>query len=148
MKKIITITILLFSMASYAQGNLQFNQVLNIKNGDTYMVPTGKVIKVTAINSSSVIVKLPLISCGSYCFYANSSAIASYMTIGSLVYKASNVSNQFIPNGQCSQCPTTMDYSPNNLGFNAPVWLKAGEVVSIVQGTGILISAIEFNIVQ
>ncbi len=28
MKKILTIAMLLFSMASYAQGNLQFNQVL------------------------------------------------------------------------------------------------------------------------
>jgi len=64
MKKIITIAILLFSMATYAQGNLQFNQVLNIKNGDTYTVPSGKVLKITSIVSGhNLTVKLPYTNC-------------------------------------------------------------------------------------
>jgi hypothetical protein len=150
MRKIITIAMLLFSLASYAQGNLQFNQVLNIKNGDNYTVPAGKTLKITSINilTSTVILKLPLISCGSFCNYTNISGAVSYLTIGSLVYKANISGSLNLPNGQCSQCPSTMDFTlPHYPGFNAPVWLKEGEIVSVVQGSGILISAIEFNIV-
>ncbi len=58
MKKIITITILLFSMASYAQGNLQFNQVLtytgSLNNTQqisaTYTVPVGKIWKIKYVS--------------------------------------------------------------------------------------------------
>jgi len=57
MKKIITIAMLLFSMASYAQGNLQFNQVKTftgsiISNGSFKLfdtIPQGKVWKIEAI---------------------------------------------------------------------------------------------------
>lgn len=58
MKKIITIAIVLFSMASYAQGNLQFNQVLTFEGtltpsqatSNTYTVPVGKIWKVKYVN--------------------------------------------------------------------------------------------------
>ena len=58
MKKIFTIAILLFSMASYAQGNLQFNQVLTYTGTLTpsqfvsasYTVPTGKILKIKYVN--------------------------------------------------------------------------------------------------
>jgi hypothetical protein len=58
MKKIITITILLFSMASYAQGNLQFNQVLTYTGSlnntqqisSTYTVPVGKIWKIKFVS--------------------------------------------------------------------------------------------------
>ena len=58
MKKILTIAILLFSMASYAQGNLQFNQVLTYTGtltpiqfvSTTYTVPTGKLWKIKFVN--------------------------------------------------------------------------------------------------
>jgi hypothetical protein len=58
MKKILTIGILLFSMASYAQGNLQFNQVLTYTGtltpsqfvSATYTVPTGKIWKIKYVN--------------------------------------------------------------------------------------------------
>jgi hypothetical protein len=53
MKKIFTLAILLFSMASYAQGNLQFNQVLTYSGtlncgqaSPTWTVPAGKVWKI------------------------------------------------------------------------------------------------------
>ncbi len=60
MKKILTIGILLFSMASYAQGNLQFNQVLTYSGtlqwGSStpilYTVPTGKTCKIEAMGLS------------------------------------------------------------------------------------------------
>ena len=153
MRKIMTIAMILFSMASYAQGNLQFNQVLNIKNGDTYTVPAGKVLKITSTGSGhNLTVKLPYTNCiyqsgNVYCYYThNTFEIAS---IAGLKYNLTQLTNSTIaPQGQCSQCPATLD-NPVLSGFGAPtVWLKAGEVISIVQGTGMLISAIEFNIVQ
>jgi len=58
MKKIITIAMLLLSIASYAQGNLQFNQVLTYTGtltpsqfvSTTYTVPTGKLWKIKFVN--------------------------------------------------------------------------------------------------
>jgi hypothetical protein len=58
MKKIITIAILLFSMASFAQGNLQFNQVLTYTGSlnntqqisSTYTVPVGKIWKIKFVS--------------------------------------------------------------------------------------------------
>jgi hypothetical protein len=45
-----TFIFFLFVSNCYSQGgNLQFNQILNIKNGDDYVVPTGKVVKVESI---------------------------------------------------------------------------------------------------
>ena len=46
MRKYIDLKVLLFlinfPLTSYGQGsNLQFNQVLNLKNGDSYTVPAG-----------------------------------------------------------------------------------------------------------
>ncbi len=62
MKKIITIAILLFSMASYAQGNLQFNQVLtytgSIHNNNFVLfdtVPSGKVWKIEAAGLNTLL---------------------------------------------------------------------------------------------
>jgi hypothetical protein len=51
MKKITSSIIFFFFVSNcYSQGgNLQFNQVLNIKNGDNYIVPAGKVVKVESI---------------------------------------------------------------------------------------------------
>jgi len=41
--------LILLENVSAQGGNLQFNQVLNIKNGDNYIVPAGKVVKVESI---------------------------------------------------------------------------------------------------
>ena len=62
MKRILTIAILLFSMASYAQGNLQFNQVLTFSGtlqwgnstGVLYTVPSGKTCKIEAMGLSGL----------------------------------------------------------------------------------------------
>ena len=58
MKKIIFITLLFLGTKSFAQGNLQFNQVItgNGSLGPTassiiYTVPTGKIAKIEAINN-------------------------------------------------------------------------------------------------
>jgi hypothetical protein len=60
----------------FSQGsNLQFNQVLNLKNGDTYIVPAGKVVKVESIYSDyyNLSVVYNYIGCdwvnGSRCYY-------------------------------------------------------------------------------
>jgi hypothetical protein len=60
----------------FSQGsNLQFNQVLNLKNGDTYTVPTGKVVKVESIYSDyhNLSVVYNYIGCdqvsGTRCYY-------------------------------------------------------------------------------
>jgi hypothetical protein len=150
MKKIITIAILLFSMASYAQGNLQFNQVLNIKNGDTYTVPSGKTLKIITVVVQNPTAKIPLSSCTTSNGYVTCNYYGS-VTLGSIsniVYTANNLSTGLpAPNYQCSQCPPYTYISVNPFGISDPIWLKAGEIVSVVQGSGILISAIEFNIV-
>jgi hypothetical protein len=150
MKKIITIAILLFSMASYAQGNLQFNQVLNIKNGDTYTVPSGKTLKIITVIAQNATAKIPLSSCTTSNGYVTCNYFSS-VTLGSvsdLVYTANNLSIGLpAPNYQCSQCPSYTYIPVNGFGFPVPLWLKSGEIVSIAQGTGMLISAIEFNIV-
>lgn len=73
--------------------------------------------------------------------------------IGSLKFNHSINNNNvgsILPNSnQCSQCPATIDAGGSvSITINTPIWLKSGEVVSVVQGSGVLISAIEFNIVQ
>jgi hypothetical protein len=155
MKKIITIAILLFSMATYAQGNLQFNQVLNIKNGDTYTVPAGKVLKITSTTSgNNFTFMLPFTNCfyqpGPYLYCAYASNTFEIASIAGLKYNLTNLNNSVMaPQGQCHQCPATLASPVSGaFGVTVPIWLKAGEIVSITQGSGILISAIEFNIVQ
>lgn len=153
MKKIITIALLLFSIVSYAQHNLEFNQVINIKNGDNYTVPTGKTLKIVSALCSNLTVKIPFTNCipssgNIYCNYMANTF--DFCSIGGVKYTASNLNNSVVaPQNLCSQCPTTMDIlATNGIGLSLPIWLKAGEVISIAQGSGMLISAIEFNIVQ
>jgi hypothetical protein len=159
MKKIITIAMLLFSMASYAQGNLQFNRIVNFKSGNNYTVPTGKVLKIVSINAlSSIIVKLPLTSCTngydgispmtdcSYNYFG-----FTYMKISNQNYTLTYNSNHVIYNhNQCSSCPPLVQTTVSSVNFNnlkLPIWLSSGEEVSVAQIEGLLISAIEFNIV-
>jgi hypothetical protein len=148
---------LLFSMASYAQGNLQFNQVLNIKNGDTYTVPAGKTLKIESLNSTKFNVNLQLSSCtnnGGNWFTCNYIGNVNALIIGGVIFNTGTISTGINPpNNQCSQCPLTYDVPVNgiNYGFLFPIWLKSGEVISVISSSGnagILISAIEFNIVQ
>jgi len=156
MKKLLSIFLLFIALQSMAQGNLQFNQVINIKNGDTYTVPAGKVLKITSVSqSSNSKFELPLLRCEyssgyPYCIYDLNIIIG---TIGNLTFKPAYSTYSY--NGtvttniaQCNLCPTTYDfYNGNTIGVATPFWLKSGQIITINSGSGILISAIEFNIV-
>lgn len=127
MKKILTIAILLFSMASYAQGNLQFNQVLTYtgnvagsSNGPAsspilYTVPSGKVCKIEAMGI-----------CGG--------ASGIYLNINSIDY----INQITIGCGSGSTIHET-------------IWLKAGDIIKYTNNNGIsksyILSMIEYNIV-
>jgi hypothetical protein len=154
MKKILSIFLLFFALQSMAQGNLQFNQVINIKNGDTYTVPAGKVLKIISINQGpNQTFTVPLLRCdyyyGSYnCVYDLNIGVIG--KIGNLIFKINPSSSVLTGTSvsQCSQCPSTAEYlGGNTISAVMPIWLKSGEIISINPGNGILISAIEFNIV-
>jgi len=127
MKKILTIAIVLFSMASYAQGNLQFNQVLTFSGtlqygsstATLYTVPIGKTCKIEAMGLSG---------------YANSTAL--------------NINNVMYVNYiQSGQAPAVIKET---------IWLKAGDQIKFTyspSGNTIythpyFLSMIEYNIVQ
>jgi hypothetical protein len=155
MKRILLLALIFISLNAFGQGNLQFNQVLNIKNGDNYTVPAGKVLKITAVSiSSKNIIKVPFLRCdlwqGSYfCTYNLDNIIVG--NIGSLNYYLYSTSPTVASPGYyslCSQCPSSYDYTGGvSIGFQTPFWLKSGENITIAQGSGVLISAIEFNII-
>jgi len=156
MKKLLSIFLLFFALQCMAQGNLQFNQVINIKNGDTYTVPAGKVLKITGIaNSAKTNFKIPLKRCDfsqgqAFCYYDPSNVFVG--SIGNVEYFAApnGSSNQSTgPYSQCSLCPPTYDYFNSYIPYvsSLPFWLNAGQNITIGQGSGYLISAIEFNII-
>ena len=150
---------LLFSLASYAQGNLQFNRIVNFKSGNNYTVPTGKVLKIVSINAlSSIKVNLPLTSCtNTYdgispmtdCNYNYSNF--PYLIISNQNYTISyGYNHRMNYHNQCSSCPPLAQTTVSSVNFNnlkLPIWLSSGEEVSVAQIDGLLISAIEFNIV-
>ena len=119
MKKIFTIALLLFSMSSYAQGNLQFNQVLTYSGtlncgqaSPTWTVPAGKVWKIeyrsTVIGNTS---------------YDNFNGTSG--SIGPLFNLNGNKISDFIyPN----------NLSPNQIWNitplqNQPLWLKSNDQI-------------------
>ncbi len=157
MKKLLTILLLLFALQTFAQGNLQFNQVINIKNGDTYTVPAGKVLKITAVSSgSNNVISMPLLRCDllggqNYCAYDLKATIGNIGNLNfNLNYNQSNYPSGVLysgPSSQC-QCPSSYEYTNGNtINIPVPFWLKSGQNISINPGNGLLISAIEFNIV-
>ena len=113
----------LFCLTSFAQGNLQFNQVIsnagltsNANTGYTsynsiaYTVPTGKVWKLE------------------YVFGMNASW---YITVNNNIVYYINISGQ-------------------QLERTSPIWLKAGDVLkfsSIYSANNFYFSGIEFNII-
>ena len=156
MKRILLLALIFISLNAFGQGNLQFNQVLNIKNGDNYTVPAGKVLKITSVSSDNkVSFKVPFTYCDqvSYsqyrCVYDINAPIIC--KIGNLNFSInSGQPQQALGNGYqsvCSSCPSTYDYSYGGFSVITPIWLKAGENITIAQGSGVFISAIEFNII-
>lgn len=136
MKKILTIAILLFSMASFAQGNLQFNQVLTYTGtltysqfvSATYTVPTGKIWKIKYVN------KLPYVTVTvsngvqpQYCGFALN--INSKWLFGENFTEIFLKSNDTIKLGWTNQAPTSGGYSAPFANFD------------------FVISIVEFNIV-
>lgn len=131
MKKLLTIAMLLFSIASYAQGNLQFNQVLTFTgiipypypNNNTpvlYTVPSGKVCKIETTGICGQLTNV-------------------YLNINGIDY--SNQATMYV-SGTATQIVTKQE----------TIWLKAGDVIKYINNSGFsknyFISMIEYNIVQ
>jgi hypothetical protein len=128
MKKLFTILFICFALQSFAQGNLQFNQVLtftgSIQNGTNIIldtVPQGKVWRVEAIGI------------GTPTNYVN-------LTINNKIYR-----NYFT---------TGNNYSASAAAIKENLWLKYEDVVgyrydwcNYCSSSDYVISIVEFNIV-
>jgi hypothetical protein len=141
------------SLTVKAQGNLQFNQVLNMSNGTNYSVPEGKVLKIESINFNSPSITSDFVSCGltSPAMGVNSGVNCSYqginyLVIGSNVFTGGGGDIYINYGGACSVCPPVKIVNLSATQFNYPIWLSNGQIVS-VSAPGIFVSAIEFNIV-
>jgi hypothetical protein len=75
-----------------SQGNLQFNQVINLENGINYTVPVGKVVRIESINHlnpstvanySSCIVNCP--GCGASSGVSCAYSSINYLQIGNAI---------------------------------------------------------------
>jgi hypothetical protein len=143
-KSIIFIMLFVNSRGSWSQGNLQFSQVINLTPGTTYTVPANKVLKIESLTSQSASINTPLQS--SNCPNGNCTCIYSsqpYLNLGSLIYSAQpgNVSILYT-------CPATNSASVTLPNIEFPIWLNAGKQISMQNNiTGVLLTAIEFNIV-
>jgi hypothetical protein len=127
MKKIITITILLFSMASYAQGNLQFNRVRTFTgNASGYIVldtvPAGKIWKIESTGFSG--------------------KDNSFLQINNIRYV--NFYTNFWVNYQY-QTPSAASQSSTSI--KETLWLRSGDVLGWENGSYV-ITLIEYNLVQ
>jgi hypothetical protein len=145
---------------AFTQGNLQFNQVLSLTNGANVNVPTGKVWKVEAINLSSNVVfaigSLTNVSCQTLtgttptnrrCFYTG-----NFIDIAGVQFSIPTLFYDTQSSNCNSPCPTTnpLTLSTSTLSvssFKTPIWLESGKNITIIPGSGVLISVIEFNIV-
>lgn len=141
---------------NYAQSNLQFENILNISNGDTYTVPTGKVVKLTSLNSTVPNYNLPLTGCyttqsstgcGGPCnFYHCQYSANGYITIGSLAFNSTSAETSGL--GGCNSCPpVSSNLSLPTPSISFPIWLNAGKSISVANGSGVLITGIVFNLV-
>ncbi|MGO4817383.1 hypothetical protein [Flavobacterium sp. W22_SRS_FP1] len=132
MKTILLTLAIAFSCTIFAQGDLQFNQVVtktgtSTATATTYTVPTGKIWKITGVFSGA---------------YASNASFFGLNINGAKIVK--------------------VNHSNNGNGYvnNDPIWLNAGDTVAIYAGElgtgGIVavnpdyawtISIIEFNVV-
>lgn len=175
MKKIIFYVLLIIPFSSFGQGNLQFNQILDLTNGANYTVPAGKVVKVTSVNSPSGsftgnFVGMPAYeyptyeSSGNYYINCNCQYRAtSPICIGTICidqfifnngtsrvnYTSNPLTGIYAPSDTVNKCSATAagGYTLSASQINMPIWLSAGQQITIVNGFGVLISAIEFNVV-
>ncbi len=130
----------------YSQGNLQFNQVLNLVPGSSYTVPTGKVVKIESITFSGNSVCIPLTStsiavCGAGNAVVGNYNSIDYLALGNMVYSTGNATNV------CNYTPC-LNKTVTVPSISVPFWLPAGKTISIFNNSfQICISAIEFNII-
>lgn len=152
MKTMIPLVMLLLSYAanSFAQGDLQFNQVINITPGQTYTVPEGKVLKVESIPFNNAIITANfagLISSGGSLACTYSSSV--FLTIGNVQITGTAPNTGIFAGGQCDsgcQCTRTAPATIPALDF--PIWLNAGKVISVGSNvSGVFVSGIEFNVI-
>jgi hypothetical protein len=151
---------LTFFHQAFAQGNLQFNQVLSLTNGANISVPTGKVWKVEAINLSSNVTfgigSLTNVSCQTLtatmptnrrCYYTG-----DYINIAGVQFSIPTLYYDTQSSSCNTPCPVSnpVPLSSNTLSvssFKTPIWLESGKNITIIPGNGVLISVIEFNVV-
>ena len=144
-KAIIFIMLFVNSRGSWSQGNLQFSQVINLTPGTTYTVPANKVLKIESFTSQSLPIYTTTLqsqSCAGNNTCQCTWSAQSYLNIGSLSF-----SHQFSIGGSVGPCPATNSGSVTLPNIDFPIWLNAGKQISIQNITGVLLTAIEFNIV-
>ena len=125
MKKILTIAMLLFSMASYAQGNLQFNKVrsyIGYNSGyklfDT--VPQNKVWKIESLGVSGG--------------KDGNGQSTGNLTINGVGYN--NVAKETNSNTNIISV------------LKEVLWLKAGDIVGWTGGNSYVVTIIEYSLTQ
>jgi hypothetical protein len=136
------------------QGNLQFSQVITLVNGQSYTVPSGAVFKVESMNqfssgtisldyNGSCMINCP--SCGASsgvtCYYNG----ITYLQLGGVILNKGGDNTYINSGGSCTVCPPTKTVSISLPTVDFPIWLKAGEQVSL-KVAGAHISGIEFVI--
>ncbi len=154
MKHIILISLLALSVTCVkAQNNLQFSQVIRLVNGQSYTVPTGKVLKIESVNfanasilmSSSGVQGPGLINncqSGYRCYYS-----ANYLCIdNSCFYFRDTNGDYYCNSGSCVSTATIPLTTLPSMSF--PIWVEAGKSVTIQTGSGVLVSGLEFNVTQ
>lgn len=168
MKKVLILLLILIPFIAMAQGNLQFNQVLDLTNSANYTVPVGKVFKVESVNAPNAVVTGSYIGYGSsfgfdgtYYYVACSYNVSNIICIGSICLGGAQWSDGSVkvvndpPHDTIGHCPSISTiggylYPSSSSGypiFNLPIWLKEGQQINIMGGSGILVSGIEFNVV-
>ncbi len=145
LKAIFLIMLLVNSNGSWSQGNLQFSQVINLTPGNTYTVPANKVLKIESLTFQSLPIyttSLQSQQCAGNNTCQCTWSAQSYLNIGSLSY-----SSQLAISSSIGPCPATNSASVTLPNIVFPIWLNAGKQISIQNITGVMLSAIEFNII-
>jgi hypothetical protein len=146
MKNLLLILAITISSFSFAQGNLQFNQIINLQGGESYLVPAGKCLKIESLtlNEATFTTNLTNVGGCNACYYDSE----IYMQIGSMTFSAK-------PPDQISGCPTpcpaTNSRSLTTPDIKFPLWIKEGSNINLngsnLNSNGIFLTGIEFNII-
>jgi hypothetical protein len=157
MKTIFTTFLIITSLSVFSQGNLQFNRVYNFTQGTNYTVPAGKVLKIESVNFNAPTLTLTYASCYVNCPGCGSSSgvtcsynAPSVFTIDQNTFYSTADNILYINSGgSCNVCPPTRQVSFNSsiVSLTMPIWLGEGKNLTI-NGNGVFISALEFNITQ